>query len=723
MTKKLEQFSAKNPNPVLSVANDGTVIYSNEAGESLLDEWGVGIGEKLPLGIGDLVQRVISRNNPEKMEVKAGNRIYLLAFHPLFEDECVNIYGFDISDQKELENKLRESEEKFRQLAENIEEVFFVFTPDWKQTIYVSPAYERIWGRPLKDVYSNSMVWLEGVHPDDRGLALAVVNKYIEGNFLKTDSVEFRVLRPVGVSKWILACTYPILDKEGRVSRIIGIAEDITMSKLAEEALKKEQETLEVKIEKRTKELEEAYKLLKESEERLAEAQKIAHIGNWDWNIVTNELYWSDEIYRIFGCNPQEFGATYDAFLSYVHPEDRESVKEAVVEALKGKPYSIDHRIILAGGEECVVHEEGKVVFNYENIPVRMIGAVQDITERKKAEEEIQNLANVVESSNDAIITLSLDGIVTSWNRSAEQIYGYSPEEIIGKRASTPAPVHLKGETINLIKKVKLGEKVQNYETTRIRKDGKKIYVSIALSPVYNIHNKLVAVSAITRDITERIEAEESLAKVENARKKEIHHRIKNNLQVISSLLDLQADKFNDKKVVEAFRESQNRVISMALIHEELHKGEKTDILNFCHYLQELVTNLFSIYRLDSQNVHLCMDLEENTFFNTDIAVPLGIIVNELVSNSLKYAFPDRNNGKILILLHGEDKKECKIGDNSTNYVLSISDNGVGIPDNLDIENPDSLGLQLVTALVDQIDGELKLKRDNGTQFTINFTV
>lgn len=162
----------------------------------------------------------------------------------------------------------------------------------------------------------------------------------------------------------------------------------------------------------------------------------------------------------------------------------------------------------------------------------------------------------------------------------------------------------------------------------------------------------------------------------------------------------------------------------MALIHEELYKGEETDTLNFYQYLQELVKNLFSTYRLDSKNIHLCTDLEENMFFNMDIAVPLGIIVNELVSNSLKHAFPDRNNGKILIALHGEDKKECKMEDrNSNNYVFSVSDNGVGIPENLDIENLDSLGLQLVTSLVDQIDGELELKRNNGTQFTINFTV
>jgi two-component sensor histidine kinase len=118
------------------------------------------------------------------------------------------------------------------------------------------------------------------------------------------------------------------------------------------------------------------------------------------------------------------------------------------------------------------------------------------------------------------------------------------------------------------------------------------------------------------------------------------------------------------------------------------------------------------------------MDIEEDIFFDMDTSVPLGIIINELVSNSLKYAFVDRDNGEIQIKLHREENIECEIvGDKSTNYVLSVSDNGVGIPEDLDIEDLDSLGLQLVTTLVDQIDGELDLKRNNGTEFIIRFTV
>jgi PAS domain S-box-containing protein len=366
-----------------------------------------------------------------------------------------------------------------------------------------------------------------------------------------------------------------------------------------------------------------------------------------------------------------------------------------------------------------------------------MRGTVQDITERTKSEEKIQNLANIVESSNDAIGTISLDGIIASWNKGAEQVYGYSAKEIIGKAGSTLAPPHLNEEIKKLTEMVKQGKKVHNYETSRLRKDRKTIDVSLNLSPVFDAYGKLIAISVIARDITERKRAEESMANIEIARKKEIHHRIKNNLQVISSLLDLQAEKFRDRGCVEdsevlsAFRESQDRVMSIALIHEELHEGRGTYALNLSIYLKRLANNLFQTYRLGNANTSLKMDIEENIFFDMDIAVPLGIIVNELVSNSLKYAFPDRDKGTIQIKLCREESTECtnnileskKEGCKDTSFILTVSDNGVGMPEGFNLGNPDTLGIQLVMILVDQLEGELELKRDHGTEFIIRFTV
>jgi two-component sensor histidine kinase len=298
---------------------------------------------------------------------------------------------------------------------------------------------------------------------------------------------------------------------------------------------------------------------------------------------------------------------TYDLFLNFVHPDDRNYLIDAITECLKGSPLDVEYRIVLTDGEERIVHTEAESIYHEGNIPVQAKGIIQDITERKKAEKELDKLNRI--------------------------------------------------------------------------------------------------------------------------RIKEIHHRIKNNLQVISSLLDLQAEKLQNKEfienteVLEAFEESQNRILSMSLIHEELYKGEGTDKLNFSAYVQRLVRNLFQAYKVYSRNVRLDMDLEENSFFDMDTAIPLGIIVNELVSNSLKHAFDEDQEGVIRIRLYREAQEEETDDTHEFRFNLTISDNGRGLPENMELESLESLGLQLVNILVDQLDGTIEVKRAYGTEFRITFKI
>jgi two-component sensor histidine kinase len=270
----------------------------------------------------------------------------------------------------------------------------------------------------------------------------------------------------------------------------------------------------------------------------------------------------------------------------------------------------------------------------------------------------------------------------------------------------------------------------ESYELKLICKKGSFVWTFLSVKPLFDKEGKYIGAMSMFTDITKRKKDEETLKNIEIARKQEIHHRIKNNLQVISSLLDLQAEKFigknyiKDSEVREAFRESQDRVISMALIHEELHKDGEIDTLNFSHYIEKLADNLLLTYRLGNDRISLDMDIEENIFFDMDTSVPLGIITNELVSNSLKHAFPDRDNGEIQIKLHRTENGECETKDcKSIRFTLTVSDNGIGIPEYIGFKDIDSLGLQLVTTLVEQLDGEYELKRDNGTEFIIRFSV
>jgi PAS domain S-box-containing protein len=707
----------------------------------------------------------------------------------------------------------------------------------------MSPVVEKITGFSAQEISSGNAREIIGrLHPDDLPI---ITSKWNQAYDTGSGTLECRFKHKDGKYRWFSNHFTITKDRNGKVLFSGGIVHDITERKKAEEALKKAHENLEEKVKERTAELERAYNSLKESEKGLAEAQKMAHIGNWEWDIETDKAYWSEEMYRIFGRDPQELAPSYNEYLSYIHPDDLDYYRNALKKATKEDLFVIDYRIVLANGEERIVHLKSEFVFNGENTPTKIKGIVQDITESKKAEEKIQKLLNAMESSDDAIITESLECVITSWNKGAEQIYGYSSEEILGKNVSILEPDDLKGEIRQLIEKIKQKEKIRHYKTLRQKKDGTLINVSITLSPVFDASGKLVAISSIVRDVTERIKAEEALREsetrlrgfyesdmigvcfynlngsiteandkfldivgytredlragqikwdkmtppeyrqldehamaelkskgvstlyekeyirkdglhvpviigiatfnkvlcegiafvlditerkkaeealvnLETARKKEIHHRIKNNLQVIYSLLDLQADKFDNPKVIEAFRESQNRVISMALIHEELYKGEGTDTLNFSEYLKKLVENLFQTYSLSSKNLSLCTDLEENTFFNMDTAVPLGIIVNELVSNSLKHAFTEDQEGEVRIKL-------CREGTSDeiskSLFSLTVSDNGIGIPENLELESLESLGLQLVDILVDQLDGKIELKRKQGIEFKITFSV
>ncbi|MDP4107638.1 MAG: PAS domain S-box protein, partial [Bacillota bacterium] len=716
MKAKMEQFPAMSPNPVLNVANEGVILYSNEAGEPLLNEWGVKVGEKLPSHVEELVQTVISKNSSEKTEVKVGNRTYLIVFSPLPKQELVSISGFDISDRKELEEKTRENEEKYRTLFNSIDEGFCLVEVIIDDT-----------GKPVDLLmldYNSVFQQKTGFRFDIKGKNVRSVLTVYEEQWFDTigevaltgKSVRFENYVQ-SLNRWYSSFATRI-GGEGSF-RVAIIFDDITVRKLAEEALLELKETLEEKVKERTTDLEKAYNSLKDSEKRLAEAQEMAHIGNWEWDIATDKAYWSEEMYRIFKRDPQKMVPSLKEYYSYIHPDDLDYYCKATDYTRKVSTSGFDFRIVLANGEERTLHMKSDFIFE-KNTPIRVKGIVQDITESKNAEEKIRYLANIVESSPDAIGTISLDGVITSWNKGAERIYGYSTEEILGKHVSILAPSHLENETMKLIELITHGESYYHYETLRLGKNGREIYVSITYSPILDTNGKLIAISIIGRDITERKRAEEKLRESEEkyrnivetanegilltdndniityvnnkfadmllsntheitgkpiwgfiseeyipivqlnlekrrkgeygsyelklkrkdgsplwiilnakplvdkegnyigalsmltditerkksdetlrnfeiAQKKEIHHRIKNNLQVVSSLLDLQSDKFKGRKTISdseiqnAFKESMDRVLSISLIHEELYKGNNVELLNFSQYIQELV--------------------------------------------------------------------------------------------------------------------------------------
>ena len=206
---------------------------------------------------------------------------------------------------------------------------------------------------------------------------------------------------------------------------------EVTYLKKAQAELEQHKHDLERQVRERTRELHEAYEELSRKQESLSEAQRIGRMGNWEWNIAANELEWSDEIYRIFGLRPREFGATYDAFLASVHPDDRDFVTESVNNALdQSEPYSIHHRIVLPDGTERIVHEHAEIFRDDSGKAVRMMGTVQDVTERRQAEQAVlaerQRFNNVLEVLPVYVLLLSPDYHVAFANRFFRERFGES---------------------------------------------------------------------------------------------------------------------------------------------------------------------------------------------------------------------------------------------------------------------------------------------------------
>ncbi len=211
-------------------------------------------------------------------------------------------------------------------------------------------------------------------------------------------------------------------------------------------------------------------------------------------------------------------------------------------------------------------------------------------------------------------------------------------------------------------------------------------------------------------DITTRVEAVDALKDMEEMRTKEIHHRIKNNLQVVSGMLYLESLNFKYQEVIDAFRDSENRVRSIALIHEKLYRSKDLVSLNFADYIRDLTEHLFHSFDVNLEQIELILDTGDISI-SMDNAVPLGIIVNELTSNALQHAFIQGQKGKICISFYAE----------ADNYILSVMNTGKAFPEGLDFRNTESLGLQLVTNLVSQIDGTIELETEENTKFKIIF--
>jgi PAS domain S-box-containing protein len=326
---------------------------------------------------------------------------------------------------------------------------------------------------------------LAWVHPEDRAAMRADLEQLRRDRRPRRRDV--RAIRPDGSIRRIDSSVELGVDETGRAVEIVGVVRDVTEERAAVDQLAS-------------------------SERRLRDAERVGQIGSWEWDVVTNHTRWSDELYRIYGLAPQDVTLTHEEVLQRDHPDDRDLLAAIVAQAIRDRqPFECDHRIVRADGAIRLLHSRGQMVVDDSGRPARLIGVSQDVTDRRQEVAVQRRLAAIVEWSDDAIIGKALDGTIESWNRGAERLYGYAAAEAIGQSGNLLDDPEGVPEFPALMAGVARGERVDRLETVRRRKDGSVVHVSLTMSPIHDETGRIVGVSTIARDITERRRAEEEV--------------------------------------------------------------------------------------------------------------------------------------------------------------------------------------------------------------------
>jgi PAS domain S-box-containing protein len=635
----------------------------------------------------------------------------------LFHDENQNPLFFishiqDITKRKKSETALKKSERLLADMFDFLPDATFAIDHEGK-VIAWNRALEEMTGYLKEDMlgkgdYEYAIPWygirrpilIDLIGDEDSIYA----GKYdfidIEGQTLKAEVFVPSLYGGRGAYVWVKASK--LLDHNGRMYGAIESVRDITDRKEAENRLKK-------------------------SEQRFRAVAESAVDG-----IVTTDhngeiLFYNESLGRIFGYSIDEL---IGANLTILMPD---RLKDDYLKGLKIYKESGEHRRLGKTLKTRGLRKDG-TEFSFEmSLSAWRSGGrnfftsiIRDITERKKAEKALKNsksfLNSIIDQSPHPMWISDSEGYIIRINQACLDLLNITREEVMGNYNIFKDDIVEEQGCMPLVRSVFEEGRTVNfdlvYDSIQLKHMDLKNYVHVILDvtifPIKDALGRVTNAVIQHRNITEIKKAEIRIKKSLEEKEillKEIHHRVKNNLQIVSSVLDLQGSYVKtDPIAVNVLKESQNRVFSMALIHEMLYQSKDLNKINFDDYIKSLISHLLHSYRLEIQ-VNSVIDVKDVSL-NIETAVPCGLIISELVSNSLKYAFENEKSGEVQISLKSKGNE----------YELIVSDNGVGFPENLDIKNIKlSLGLQLVNALVNQLDGSIELDRSQGTRYTIKF--
>ncbi len=698
--------------------------------------------------------------------------------------------------------KIAESEERFRSYVENASDIIYTLTEEGV-FIYVSPNWEKLLGHPASDVENHPFAPF--VHPDDVDRCVEYLSEVITTGEAEK-SITYRVRHRDGMWRWH-SSRGALLNNSGDGSVFVGIARDIT-----------DQVNME---------------------NQLRRAQKVAHMGSWEFDLNMGIVRASEEARRIYGLGHREW--TISEVQEIPLTEYREMLDTRMNDLITGKKnYDVQFKIQRPGdnaildihsvaeydpernvvtgiiqditdrkkiedslrdSEElyrllaetdpdfiCIHDLSGKIIYmnqvaaemtgcyldetteanirkiipddqlpaltermqnrvgqfqgvhNYEieilsgkgeRIPVdvksvaiakgdvvdSILIVARDISRRKHIEEELERSREeyrvLYDSITDAILVAGTDRNIISYNQAFVDLFGYARGEIVGQRT---AFVYADEKQYNEMGKL-IRERVQKrglvYTVEYRKKNGEVFPGETGVFALKDRDGNPVGFIGLIRDVTDRVEADKKIQGLLEEKElllREVHHRIKNNMTTISSLLALQADTLDDRRAADALRDARGRLQGMLHLYDKLYRSGDYTSINVRQYFKDLFADI-SLYTARESGLRIVAEVEDISL-DSNFMVPLAIIVNELVHNAFKYAYPGRDEGDISVTLKESGPDHIK---------LIISDDGVGIPAELDIHDPATFGLNLVNILSRQLGGEVTLVRDNGTTFSIIF--
>ncbi|MFH0865971.1 MAG: PAS domain S-box protein [Bacteroidota bacterium] len=605
------------------------------------------------------------------------------------------IFGIarNITERKKMEEELKESEMQYRALFESSRDAIMTLEPpSWRFTSGNQSTVEMFLAKDEVEFTSNEPWKLSPeFQPDGRtsdnkakemiSIAMQNGSHFFEWTHKRLNGEDF--LATVLLTR---------MNVQGK-KFLQATVRDITDMKKGEEALKI-------------------------SEEKYMELFELSNDIIYTMDFRGNFTSVNRTVEKLLGLKFQELSDVN--VKTYLTPESARRALADVVKKLRGRDEGTVYEVDFINVNGRIVTFEINSQVHFKNgKPFEVFGIARDVTERKKANEAIKNSEEkykmIFENAPLGIMTADISGNIIEINPVLLQMLGSkSVNETKSINVLSFPPMIMAGLVEKFVKCIETGESVVS-EHTYTSKWGKSLDTRIYTKPIKNSRDRITGFQTIVEDITEQKKTEKQIISALNEKEvliREIHHRVKNNMQIIISLINMQMQDSRDAVMNRKFRELQHRVRSMSIIHEDLYMSDDLSRINFGNYLEHLTNHLLQAYP-HKKNLQLHFNVS-NILLGIDTAIPCGLIVNELLSNSLKYAFPDDCFGS---------EKPCEIfvefSIEKNRYKLIIGDNGVGLPPNIEEIKSKSLGLLLVEILVTQLKGKMKMSGKKGTRYEI----